>query len=244
MNAGTTFQLTRRLHPPAWRKTDGLPQICKSMPLILTIPRTQAPALPESGCWPVSNLDFLQAAVWQSRAKAEHDEAFLQPIPYLLLRNPAGQIWCYQRAGGDVRLDGRCSCGVGGHVDWQDAQPPFNDDNFDGCQRTPDKGYRSISSINPPATLQHALLREVAEELGAGAADLGPITLQGLIFEALSAVGRVHLGVLFSANWLPDRPPQPLVGEALRGLGFMPASAIADNSQFELWSRLAAQQLR
>ncbi len=213
------------------------------MPLILTIPRAQAPALPESGCWPVPNLDFLQAAVWQSRAQAEDDEAWLQPIPYLLLRNPAGQLWCYQRAGGDARLDGRCSCGVGGHVDLQDAQPALTENNFDSCLRNPDKGYKPISSINPHATLTRALLREVAEELGAGTADLGQLRFQGLIFEGLSAIGRVHLGVLFSANWLPAQPPQPIADEALRGLGFLDASAIANNTQFELWSRLAAQHL-
>ena len=80
------------------------------MPHILTVPRAQAPALPESGCWPEPDLDFLQQAVWQTRASAEHDEAFLQPIPYLLLHNANGQLWCYQRAGGDTRLDGRCGC--------------------------------------------------------------------------------------------------------------------------------------
>jgi len=213
------------------------------MPPILTLPRTQAPALPESSCWPVPNLDFLHAAVWQSRATAEHDEAFLQPIPYLLLRNPHGQLWCYQRSGGDARLDGRCSCGVGGHVDLQDAQPPLTKTNFDSCLHNIDKGYRPISSINPHATLTHALLRELAEELNAGTADLDQLTLQGLIFEGLSAVGRVHLGVLFSANWLPAQPPQPVAGEALRGLGFLDASAIATNTQFELWSRLAAQHM-
>ena len=62
------------------------------MPHILTLPRAQAPALPESGCWPVQNLDFLQQAVWQSRASAEHDEAWLQPIAYLLLMNASGQL--------------------------------------------------------------------------------------------------------------------------------------------------------
>jgi predicted NUDIX family phosphoesterase len=213
------------------------------MPFILTIPCAQAPTLPESGCWPVPDLNFLQQAVWQSRASAEHDEAFLQPIPYLLLRNTQGQLWCYQRTGGDARLDGRCSCGVGGHVDLQDAQPPLERHVIDSCQRTPDKGYKPISSINPQATLQHALLREVAEELGVGESDLGPISFHGLIYEGLSAVGRVHLGVLFAAAWQPAQPPQPCAGEALRGLGFMPASAIDNNTQFELWSRLAARQL-
>ncbi len=213
------------------------------MPHILTLPRAQAPALPESGCWPVASLDFLQAAVWQDRAQAEHDEAWLQPIPYLVLRNPAGQLWCYQRSGGDARLDGRCSCGVGGHVDLQDAEPALQDINFDSFSRMPDVGCRPISSINPQLTLQRALLREIAEELGAAAADLGPLTLHGLIYEGLSAVGRVHLGVLFGAQWLPEQAPQPVAGEALRGLGFQDASSIANNPQFELWSRLAARYL-
>ncbi|MBK9444468.1 MAG: hypothetical protein IPN53_25650 [Comamonadaceae bacterium] len=213
------------------------------MPHILTVPRAQAPALPETGCWPVQNLDFLQQAVWQTRASAEHDEAFLQPIPYLLLMNASGQLWCYQRSGGDTRLDGRCSCGVGGHGDWQDARPPLEQSIIDSCQRIPDKGYKPISSINPQATLQHALLREVAEELGATAADLGPITFHGLIFEGLSPVGRVHLGVLFTARWLPVQLPQPVAGEALHGLGFRPANTVANNAQFERWSRLAAQHL-
>lgn len=213
------------------------------MPHILTLPRAQAPALPESGCWPVQNLDFLQQAVWQSRASAEHDEAWLQPIAYLLLMNASGQLWCYQRTGGDARLDRRCSCGVGGHVDWQDAQPPLERHVIDSCQRISSKGYRPISFINPEPTLQRTLLREVAEELGASAADLGQITFHGLIYEGLSPVGCVHLGVLFAAQWLPEPPPRPVAGEALLGLGFQPASAIANNTRFELWSRLAARHL-
>ena len=159
------------------------------MPHILTIPRAQAPALPQIGCWPVQDLDFLQAAVWQSRAHAEQDERYLQPIPYLLLRNASGQLWCYQRTGGDARLQGRCSCGVGGHVDRQDLH------------------------------------------------------LQALIYEGQSAVGRVHLGVLYTALWLPDQAPRPEAGEALQGLGFRAAHAIVNDDQFELWSRLAAQHL-
>jgi predicted NUDIX family phosphoesterase len=193
------------------------------MPLILTLPRIHAPALPETGCWPVSDLDFLQHAQWQSRAQAEQNEAWLQPIPYLLLRNASGHIWCYQRSGGDARLTGRCSCGVGGHVDLQDAQPN--------------------AAIDPLATLRCALLREVAEELGAGSADLAQLSFQGLIFEGLSPIGRVHLGLLFTAHWLPDLPPRPVAGEALLGLGFKPASAMANNADFELWSQLAARYL-
>lgn len=213
------------------------------MPHILTIPRTHVPALPEAGCWAIDSLDFLQAAQWQERAQAEHNEAWLQPIAYLLLRNAFGHIWCYQRTGGDARLDGRCSCGVGGHVDAQDAVPSLPHNYFDSASRPSDKPCRSISPLNAQATLRRALLREAAEELGAAEADLQDLGLQGLIYEGLSAVGRVHLGVLFSAQWQPDLPPHPVAGEALLGLGFRPASGIAGNDQFELWSRLAAQHL-
>ncbi|MDD5028989.1 MAG: hypothetical protein PHH58_05710 [Rhodoferax sp.] len=214
------------------------------MPHILTLPRTHAPALPPSGCWAITDLDFLQHAQWQSRAQAEHDEAWLQPIPYLLLQNASGHIWCYQRTGGDARLHGRCSCGVGGHVDSQDAEPAFENNDFDSCLRLQDKGQKQLlPPINPQATLQRALLREVREELAADSADLQDLRLQALIYEAHSAVGRVHLGVLYTALWRPVHAPQPAAGEALHGLGFRPAQDIANDDQFELWSRLAAQYM-
>lgn len=216
---------------------------CLPDTVILTLPRTQAPTLPPSGCWAVSDLNFLQHAHWQQRASVEHNDAWLQPIPYLLLRNAAGQLWCYQRTGGDARLHGRCSCGVGGHVDVQDAVPALNDNEFDSCETLINKGYSQISYINPQATLQRALLREVAEELGATAADLHHLRLQALIYEDASAAGRVHLGVLYTARWLPTHAPRPVAGEALQALGFRPAHDIAPDAQFERWSQLAAHYL-
>ena len=76
--------------------------------------------------------------------------------------------WCYQRAGGDARVDGRWSCGVGGHVDLEDA-----------CIPTP-------QPFNPKATLRRALLRELAEELNASADNLQNLRLRGLIYEGIS----------------------------------------------------------
>ncbi len=211
------------------------------MPHVLTLPRAHTPPLPESGFWTLDNLDFLQHAHWQDRAQAEHNEVWLQPIAYLLLRNAAGHIWCYQRTGGDARLDGRCSCGVGGHVDLADAEPPFYHNPIDSSSCPSDMPYRPISPLNPLATLRHTLLRELTEELGAHEADVRDLCFQGLIYEGLSAVGRVHLGVMFTAQWLPAQVPQPVAGESLLGLGFRPAIDIANNQKFELWSRMAAQ---
>ena len=200
------------------------------MPRILTLPRVQAPPLPETGCWPIAALDFMQPPIWRVRAEVEHDENLLQPIAYLVLLNGEGQAWCYQRAGGDARVDGRLSCGVGGHVDAADAMAAVH----------AEAGTR----FDADATLRRALLRELAEELQATAADLHELRLQGLIYEGLSPIGRVHLGVLYTAQWHHTEAPQPRPDEALQGLGFMDLNAIAADPRFELWSRLAAQHLQ
>ncbi len=195
--------------------------------MILTIPRTHAPALPPSACWPVAHLDFLRTPVWRERGEVEYDESLLQPIAYLILRSDQGQAWCYQRRGGDVRLDGRCSCGVGGHVDYADSasQGPFDAAN----------------------TLQTALLRELGEELKITPAEVSQVRttlqLRGLIYEGTSPVGRVHLGVLYTAQWPLREPPQPRSGEKLEGLGFLALATLATDRRFELWSQLAALYL-
>lgn len=198
--------------------------------MILTIPRTQAPSLPESASWPVAALDFMQPPLWRARAEVEHDETLLQPVAYLVLLNQAGQAWCYQRAGGDARVDGRLSCGVGGHVDAADEVTVVK--------------AQAGALFDAQSTLRRALLRELTEELHATAANLHELRLQGLIYEGLSAIGRVHLGVLYTAQWRNTEAPQPRPHEALQGIGFIDLGVIAADPHFELWSRLAARQLQ
>lgn len=175
----------------------------------------------------MAHLDFLRTPTWRERGEVEHDERFLQPIAYLILQNDHGQAWCYQRTGGDVRLDGRCSCGVGGHVDYADS----------ACQ----------GPFDAADTLQTALLRELGEELKITPAEVSQVRttlqLRGLIYEGISPVGRVHLGVLYTAQWPLHQPPQPRMGEKLEGLGFMELSTLATDPRFELWSQLAALHL-
>lgn len=202
------------------------------MPRILAIPRTHVPALPRSGCWPVAGLGFPQSAFWRERAAVEHDESLLQPIVYLVLRNASGHAWRYQRAGGDARVDGCWSCGVGGHVDAADAADADAIDPAVAGQ-----------SLHLDATLRQALLRELEEELHGTADAVVKPRLRALIYEGVSAIGRVHLGVLYTAQWVHTRPPQPRAGEALQALGFLTLDAIAADSRFELWSRLAARHL-
>ncbi len=181
---------------------------------ILVVPRALWSDLPADGAWPVSDLCRLAGGRWLPRADVEHDSQWLQPIAYLLIHDGAGALWCYQRRGGDARLDGRWSCGVGGHVDEADC------------------------------TVQQALLREVHEELGIDPAQaLRGLQLRGMVHEGHSAAGRVHLGVVYSALWCGDAPPQPVAGEALAAKGFVTAASVARDSRFERWSQLAAHLL-
>jgi len=194
------------------------------MPDILTVPRDRLPPLPIEAVWAPDDLSWLDAGEWRERAAAEHDESRLQPIVYLLLRNASGAVWCYARVEGDARLLGRHSCGLGGHIDRADAK----------------RGAPTIDTLN------RSLCRELEEELGptafAGIASW-PTYPQALIYEEHSAVGRVHIGLLYCAEWSADHDPQPMHGEALAAVGFHSLEAIVDDSRFELWSRLCARWL-
>jgi 8-oxo-dGTP pyrophosphatase MutT (NUDIX family) len=186
------------------------------MSRVLVVPRSALGRLPLRGTWGVTapNPEHLPCA-WLARDQAETDEAFLQIIPYALIRDAAGQLWCYERLGGDARVRHRWSCGVGGHVD--------ETDRADG--------------LLPTAIA--ALQRELAEELAWSPARdrLHPAAW---LYEGESAIGRVHLGLIVDLVWDRPDPPTPAPGEPLGPLGFRPAAAIAADERFELWSRLAA----
>lgn len=183
---------------------------------ILTLPRARCGPLPDAGAWRWEAAAGRADAVWLPRPRAEVDEGHLQLVPYLLLLDVRGAAWCYRRAGGDARVLGRVSCGLGGHVERQDARGDL------------------------AATLRAALARELAEELGpADAATLVAHGPRGWLYEHRSAIGRVHLGVIFTARWPHAHPPRPLE-PALQALGFRPLDALAADPDCELWSRLAA----
>lgn len=183
--------------------------------LVLTIPRALCPALPEAGAWPWRAEAMPAAWRWLERARAETDENHLQIVPYAMLQNPAGQWWTYRRAGGDARLRERFSAGVGGHIETPDA------------------------AADLASMAERALRRELDEELG-----FRPVAVAAPVawlYEGLSPIGRVHLGLLYALPWQEAAAPRPAAGEALDGLGFAEAAQIRADERFELWSRLAAR---
>lgn len=156
---------------------------------------------------------------FQPRATVEDDDAWLQIIPYVVLRDRQNQVWAYARHGGDERLLGRRSVGIGGHIEDIDQQATLLDTVL-ACAR-----------------------RELIEELARPedvALDPQP---RGWIHERETAIGRVHLGLVLVAHWTGHQPPTPRPGEALATLGFISPATVRADDRFEHWSRLAVALL-
>jgi predicted NUDIX family phosphoesterase len=89
---------------------------------VFVVPRA---AVPDAAGWyglRTTDLDAFVAGVerdgrYEPRSRMEQDPSFKQIIPYLVLRDGA-RYFLMQRtnAGGDPRLHGRYSIGVGGHL--------------------------------------------------------------------------------------------------------------------------------
>lgn len=168
--------------------------------------------IPWSGITPPNNYCF------RSRAAVEEDEQWLQIIPYVVLRNQGG-IWAYARHGGDGRLLGRRSIGVGGHIEECDEQQTLLE------------------------TALHCARRELKEELADAKNALIDVEPSGWIHERDTAIGRVHLGLVFVADWKAIEPPAPKPDEPMMSIGFMSPDGVLADDRFERWSHLAVALL-
>ena len=164
-------------------------------------------------------LEGLRAAVARSgayldRPDAEQDPAHKQLIPYVVVRD--GQlVFLMERtdAGGDARLHGKASIGVGGHLNPVDA------------------GEDALTA---------GLRREWAEELVA--AWEPEFRLVGLLNDDSNPVGAVHLGIVFAVE-AAERPIEVRERHKLRGGFVEPAAVTAAWDRLETWSQLVAARL-
>jgi predicted NUDIX family phosphoesterase len=148
------------------------------------------------------------------RPVAEADPAFKQLIPYVVVRD-GERIFLMERtdAGGDPRLHGRASIGVGGHLNPVDqGEDPLTD----------------------------GLRREWSEEL---IADWEPeFRLVGLLNDDSNPVGSVHLGVVFYVE-AAGRSVEVRERDKLTGRFATAAAVRAAWDRMETWSRLVADRL-
>lgn len=152
---------------------------------------------------------------FRPRPEMETDPAYKQIIPYVLVTRGA-EVFVMQRLkrGGEQRLHGQLSLGVGGHIN------PVDDTAGHGA-------------------LMAGLRREVDEEVAVErAASLTPL---GVINNDRDEVGRVHLGFLFrleAEGAVTVRETEKLSGS------FMPIAALpALRDKMEGWSQIALEVL-
>jgi predicted NUDIX family phosphoesterase len=162
-------------------------------------------------------ITALENLVYRNRSEAEHDPAYKQIIPYVLLFC-RGKLLRYRRGKGgqERRLHGLYSVGIGGHISEEDHGLFARD-----------RGY------------QDGMRRELREELAVS--DVIE-TAVALINDDSTEVGAVHFGVVHVARV----PNEQVAGgrSGIVGPEFIPiAEAIKDPSRYESWSRLCLEHL-
>jgi predicted NUDIX family phosphoesterase len=158
-----------------------------------------------------SNLTYL------NRSAAEQDRGHKQLIPYVLIICN-GKILRYQRGkgGGEKRLHGLYSVGVGGHISEED----------NGLFST-GIGYHE------------AMWRELMEEV---AIEQTREATVGLINDDSTDVGFVHLGVVHVVH--VDDETVASGRDGMVGAKFVPITeAVKDLGAYESWSRFCLEQL-
>jgi predicted NUDIX family phosphoesterase len=165
------------------------------------------------------SLEQLRSAVarhgrYLDRPAAESDPGFKQLIPYVVVRD-GDRVFLMHRtdAGGDPRLHGKASIGVGGHLN------PV------------DEGEDPLLA---------GLRREWEEELEAGWEP--EFRLVGFLNDDTNAVGAVHLGVVFTVE-ADGRAVAVREREKLLGAFSSGADVVQSWERLETWSRLVAPAL-
>ena len=184
---------------------------------VLVLPRDQVPrGCDFTGIRPAddSALDLLRDAVrehgrYLPRPVAEVDASHKQLIPYVVVRQDS-RVFLMERssAGGDARLHGKASIGVGGHLNPVDhGEDP----------------------------LLGGLRREWSEELVA--AFEPEFRLVGLLNDDSNPVGSVHLGVVFTVE-ADGHAVSVREHEKLTGRFATADEVLAAWERLETWSQL------
>jgi len=158
------------------------------------------------------------SAFYVDRAEAEHSDAVVQIIPYVVLKC-RDRIATYRRGkqGTEGRLHGLLSIGLGGHVNPDDGNPGL-------------------------ACLERCMLRELNEEIDLCCADYTR-ALRGLLWDPRTPVGAVHVGIVtvfhLSTVAIASREAGKIVG-----LEFLTKSQLTERrGQLEPWSKAVVEGL-
>ncbi|AID42557.1 NUDIX domain-containing protein [Staphylococcus xylosus] len=165
-------------------------------------------------------FDTLSKFEVKRRGDMEEDPTFKQLISYCILENENDELLVYERlsGGGEARLHGQSSIGVGGHM---------NDV----------KGAESINEV-----LRVNAQRELEEEVGLSESKSQNLAYIGFINDDTNEVGEVHLGVVFKIH-VNSNDVEAMETDTLR-IKWVDQSKIEDYDEFETWSALILQAIK
>lgn len=154
------------------------------------------------------------------RGDMEEDPSYKQLISYCLLENENDEILVYQRlsGGGEERLHGQSSVGVGGHMN-----------NVVGAD--------SINEV-----LRVNAQRELNEEVGLSEDRSQNMEYIGFINDDTNAVGKVHIGVVFKIK-VKSSDVEVRETDTLK-IDWVSQDEINDLNHFESWSALILKDLK
>jgi predicted NUDIX family phosphoesterase len=188
-----------------------------------------AAARPRQSAEPGTGMKLaeLEAAVardgfFVERAYAERTPSLKQVIPYSIIVCD-GRVLLFQRlaTGGEQRLHGKLSIGIGGHI---------NPEDLDGAQ----------GSARAP--IAAGTQREIREELDVRGTF--EVRCVGLLNDDSNPVGAVHVGVVqvvYVSGSVEIREREQLEGRLVTCEEL--SSLLADGANFETWSRLLVPRL-
>jgi len=171
--------------------------------------------------------DAVSRGFFVERDHAERNPELKQVIPYCVVERD-GHILLLRRlqSGGEARLHGKLSIGVGGHI---------NPEELEGTGQ-------ASAGRRPADLLQAGSLREIHEELAVeGEID---VTSIGILNDDSNPVGAVHVGLVQLVRVTGDvsiREEDTLEGrfvelEELR-------SQLSEGANFETWSTILVERL-
>lgn len=155
---------------------------------------------------------------------AERNEGFKQPIPYIVITK-GDKFYVTERleGGGESRLHGKLSMGIGGHMN-------------------PIEGYESF-----PELLHENTLRELNEELAVEDNDESiDIVMVGLINDDVNEVGKVHIGLLGKIELKDGQEVSIREVEQLKGAWYTLDELLSPDvfSRVESWGKIVVEAIR
>ena len=165
-------------------------------------------------------FDTLSQYEVKRRGDMEEDPNYKQLISYCLLENENDQLLVYERlsGGGEDRLHGQASIGVGGHM---------NDI----------VGADTINEV-----LRTNAQRELEEEVGLASEESQNLQYIGFINDDTNEVGEVHLGVVFKIK-VNSNDVEVQETDTLK-IKWVEQGSIDNYDDFETWSALILEALQ